>query len=261
MLFLTFNHIFYGYNSIIRFPDISKLTKYRKNLKDSTDQRKGAIMSLNYDNIDVRTGYELIQYVNKEFEKYENLTVHYEQSLDCGYETINTFQLMITTEYLDNGKVKLCRSFPAFNYNFKHLFEFHFDDVRSFRDLYGDFIPFDKTQAINDKLNTFLLENPSISVKQFLDFFQNDLLSSLNYEDTKVMWQNETFETLRSAIMNYTQPIVHSHQDISVMNAWLTFIKLFIMDNIKLNPTESIEQWKQKFIIIGFNAGDGHQYE
>ena len=44
--------------------------------------------------------------------------VHYEQSLDCGYETINTFQLMITTEYLDNGKVKLCRSFPAFNYNF-----------------------------------------------------------------------------------------------------------------------------------------------
>ena len=78
------------------------------------------------------TGYELIQYVNKEFEKYENLTVHYEQSLDCGYETINTFQLMITTEYLDNGKVKLCRGFPAFNYNFKHLFEFHFDDVLFF---------------------------------------------------------------------------------------------------------------------------------
>lgn len=218
-------------------------------------------MSLNYDNIEARTGYELIQYVNKEFEKYENLTVHYEQSLDCGYETINTFQLMITTEYLDNGKVKLCRSFPAFNYNFKHLFEFHFDDVCSFRDLYGDFIPFDKTQAINNKLNAFLLENPSISVKQFLDFFQNDLLSSLNYEDTKVMWQNETFETLCSAIMHYTQPIVHSHQNISVMNAWLTFIKLFILDNIELNPTESIEQWKQKFIIIGFNVGDGHQYE
>lgn len=219
---------------------------------------KGSIMSLNYDNIDVRTGYELIQYINKEFEKYENLTVHYEQSLDCGYEIIDTFQLMITTEYLENGKVKLYRSFPAFNYNFKHLFEFHFDDVRSFRDLYGDFIPFDKTQAINDKLNVFLLENPSISIKQFLDFFQNNLLSSLNYEDTKVMWQNETFETLRSAIMNYTQPIVYSYQYVSVMNAWVTFIKLFIMDNIELNPTESI---KQKFVILGFNAGDGHAYE
>lgn len=75
------------------------------------------------------------------------------------------------------------------------------------------------------------------------------------------MWQNETFETLRAAIMNYTQPIVYSYQYLSVMNAWLMFIKLFIMDNIELNPTESIEQWKQKFIIIGFNAGDGHAYE
>ena len=33
------------------------------------------------------------------------------------------------------------------------------------------------------------------------------------------------------------------------------------MDNIELNPTESIEQQKQKFVILGFNVGDGHQYE
>lgn len=223
------------------------------------------IMSLNYDNIDSKTGYELIQYINKEFKSYENLIVHYEQSLDCGYETINTFQLMITTEYLDSfntdpvrekylgKKSNLQKSFPLSRYDFKYLFELHFDDVYSFRDLFGEFVPFKKQQEFNDKLNDFLLKNQSISVKQFLDFFQNDFLGLLNYEDTKIKWQNEKF-----SFDNYTQPIVHSYQNVSVMNAWLTFIKLFIMDNIDLNPPKSIEQ---KFIIIGFNAGDGHQYE
>ena len=222
-------------------------------------------MSLNYDNIDVSTGYELIQYVNKEFEKYEDITVHYEQSLDCGYETINTFQLMITTEYLDSFNTDPVRekylgkqsnwtkSFPLSNYDFKHLFELHFDSVYSFRDLFGDFIQFEKYQEFNDKLNDFLLKNQSISVKQFLDFFQNDFLGFLNHEDTKVEWKNEKF-----SFANYTQPIVYSYQNVSVMDAWLTFIKLFIMNNIELDPPKSIEQ---KFIIIGFNAGGGHQYE
>lgn len=219
-------------------------------------------MLLNYDNIDVRTGYELIQYVNKEFEKYENLTVHYEQSLDCGYETINTFQLMITTEYLDNDPVReqylgkksnWRKSFPLSRYDFKYLFNFQFDNIDSFRDLFGEFVLFEKEQEFNDKLNDFLLKNQSISVKQFLDFFQNDFLGFLNHEDTKVEWQNEKF-----SFTNCTQPIVRSYQYISVMDAWLTFIKLFIMDNIVPNSPKTIEQ---KFIIIGFNAGDGHQYE
>lgn len=38
----------------------------------------------------------------------------------------------------------------------------------------------------------------------------------------------------------------------------LGFIKLFIMDNIVLNPPKTIEQ---KFVIIGFGVGNGHQYE
>lgn len=219
-------------------------------------------MLLNYDNIDSKTGYELIKYINKEFEKYENFIVHYEQSLDCGYETINTFQLMITTEYLEHNserekylgkKSNWTKSFPLSRYDFKYLFELHFDDVYSFRDLFGEFVSFEKQQEFNDKLNDFLLKNQSISVKQFLDFFQNDFLGFLNHEDTKVEWQNEKF-----SFANYTQPIVRSYQNISVMDAWLTFIKLFIMDNIELNPPKTIEQ---KFIIIGFNAGDGHQYE
>lgn len=221
-------------------------------------------MSLNYDNIDVRTGYELIQYVNKEFEQYENIAVHYKQSLDCGYETINTFQLMITTEYFEQSHNKerekylgkqsnWTKCFPQSNYNFKYLFDLNFDDVYSFRNLFGDFVLFEEHQKFNDKLNEFLLKNQSISVKQFLDFFQNDFLGLLKHEDTKIEWQNEKF-----SFANYTQPSVRSYQNISVMDAWLTFIKLFIMDNIDLNAPKTIEQ---KFIIIGFNAGDGHEYE
>lgn len=108
----------------------------------------------------------------------------------------------------------------------------NFEDSFNFQGSYRDFY-----QIYNDRMNNFFAKHTSsnITIQDFLDFLEYVLFSDFAGVKVKVQWQNKPFSFCEE------QP-KYFEDEVLFKDAWLTFIRLFLIDYFYLNSPSKLEQ-------------------
>ena len=107
-------------------------------------------------------------------------------------------------------------------------FEKHFDFNGSYKDFYHHY---------NERINRFFVEHASsnVTIQDFLDFLEYVLFSDFAGVKIKVKWQSKPFSFLE-------QPPKYFEDKVLFKDAWLTFIRLFLIDYFYLDTPSNLEQ-------------------
>lgn len=205
-----------------------------------------------------KTIQQLIEDIKEQFIPYQNVPLHYEEDWEDDDSGLN---FRITQEYvcqcdhcLERRKFlgrQLVTKYPSNCFDLDDCFELKFVDLFDFRQfLYpivcldnfeqsfnfqGSYKDFYKTY--NDRINNFFVKHTSsnIAIQDFLDFLEYVLFSDFAGVKVKVKWQNKPFSFLE-------EPPQYFEDEVSFKDAWLTFIRLFLIDYFYLDAPSNLEQ-------------------
>lgn len=205
---------------------------------------------------------QLIEDIKEQFIPYQNVTLHYEEEVDD--EDVG-FNLKITQEYVCQCNHCLERrkflgrqqvtTYPSNCFDLDGFVDLRFEDLLSFRqwlypviclddfekhfDFNGSYKDF--YHLYNERMHRFFVTHASsnITIQDFLDFLEYVLFSDFADVKVKAQWRNKEFSF-------FEEPPQDFEDEVSFKDAWLTFIRLFLIDYFYLDTPSSLEQ---KFII------------
>ena len=205
-----------------------------------------------------RTIQQLIEDIKEQFIPYQNVTLHYEEEVDD--EDVG-FNLKITQEYVCQCNHCLERrkflgrqqvtTYPSNCFDLDGFVDLRFEDLLSFRqwlypvvclddfekhfDFNGSYKDF--YHLYNERMYRFFVTHASsnITIQDFLDFLEYVLFSDFADVKVKAQWRNKEFSFLE-------EPPQYFEDEVSFKDAWLTFIRLFLIDYFYLDAPSNLEQ-------------------
>ena len=207
-----------------------------------------------------KTIQQLIQYIKEQFIPYQNVTLHYEEDWADDNDDAG-FNLRITQEYicqcdhcLERRKFlgrQLVTTYPSNCFDLDGFVDLRFEDLLSFRQWLYPVVCLDNFEKhfdfngsykdfyhhYDERINRFFVEHASsnITIQDFLDFLEYVLFSDFAGVKIKVKWQSKPFSFLE-------QPPKYFEDEVLFKDAWLTFIRLFLIDYFYLDTSSNLEQ-------------------
>lgn len=212
-----------------------------------------------------RTIQQLIEDIKEQFIPYQNVTLYYEEDVDD--EDVG-FSLRITQEYvcqcdhcLERRKIlgrQKVTTYPSRCFDFDGFVDLTFVNLLSFRQWLYPIISLDNFEKsfdfngsykdfyklYNERMHNFFVNHSSsnITIQDFLDFLEYVLFSDFTDVKVKVKWRNKEFSF-------FEEPPQEFEDEVSFKDAWLTFIRLFLIDYFYLDISSNFEQK----LIIKYN--------
>lgn len=205
-----------------------------------------------------RTIQQLIEDIKEQFIPYQNVTLHYEEEVDD--EDVG-FNFRITQEYICQCYHCLERrkflgrqqntTYPSNCFDLDGFVDLRFEDLLSFRqwlypvvclddfekhfDFNGSYKDF--YHLYNERMHRFFVTHASsnITIQDFLDFLEYVLFSDFADVKVKAQWRNKEFAF-------FEEPPQDFEDEVSFKDAWLIFIRLFLIDYFYLDAPSNLEQ-------------------